>query len=185
VAVVGLVVAASLRGGDDAPAAGGDRSTPAPTSAPPTDQPLIPVQQFAERGIVVNLPEGWREVDRSEIRVDFTDPEDDSARIRLLREPSRADAMRFIEIAEPNIRSSCAEPYRRVDLREVEVAGEPAALLEYTCGSGDRARHSLWVTVVRDEEDVAYSFFLSVAESQFEERRVIFDELMRSFRFAD
>jgi len=185
VTVVGLVVAMNLRGAEvDGPAAGGDDATPPPTSAPPTDQPLIPVQQFAERGIVVNLPEGWREIDRSRIRVDFADPEDDSARIRLLREPSRADAMRFIEIAEPNIRSSCAEPYQRLDLRQVEVAGQPAALLEYTCGSGDQARHSLWVTVVRDEEDVAYSFFLSVAERQFEQRRVIFDELVRSFRFA-
>lgn len=159
---------------------GGAGPTLAPTSAPPEREPLVPVQQFAERGVVVNLPDGWEEIDRTEIRVDFNDPSDPDARIRLLQEPSGADAMRFIEIIEPNI--SCPDPYERESLSEIELAGEPAALLEYVCGSGDDTRHSLWATVVRD--GTAYSFYLSVPESQIDERRPIFEEMIASFRFA-
>lgn len=181
VAVVALVLA--LGGGGDGPADRGPRTglpgTPGPSAS--ADGPLIPVQEFADRGIVVNLPEGWQEVHRTKIRVDFTDPEDASARIRLLWEPSGADAKRFIEIIEPNI--TCDDPYQRVSLTEAEVSGLPAAVLEYTCGTGKDMRHGLWATVVHD--GTAYSFFLSVREEQFEERRAIFDELMRSYRITD
>jgi hypothetical protein len=55
-------------------------------------------------------------------------------------------------------------------------------VLEYTCGSGDEARHTLWATVV--EDGTAYSFFLSVRDSQFQDRRVIFDEMVASFQLA-
>jgi hypothetical protein len=138
------------------------------------------VQELAERGIVVHLPEQWQEIERTEIRIDFTDPADASARIRLLWEDSGSDAMSFVERIEPNI--TCAEPYQRVGLTGIEVGGLPAALLEYTCGTGEDARHSLWATVVRD--GTAHSFFLSLRESQFDPRRVIFDEMLASFRFA-
>lgn len=182
VTVAGLVVVAVSGGGDPTEEPpGGAAGSGGPPSAGPEQQALIPVQQFAERGIVVNLPKEWREVDRSGIRVDFADPADDTARLRLLQEESGADAIRFIEIIEPNI--TCDDPYERVELSEIELGGLPAARLEYTCGSGADARHSLWATVVRDE--TAYSFFLSVRAEQFEQRRVIFDELVRSFRFAE
>lgn len=182
VALVGVILAVNAGDGqtESPPTATGP--TGRPSASPSPDGALIPVQRFDERGMVVNLPQEWRETGRTDIRVDFADPQDESARVRLLREPSGAEAARFIEIVEPNIESSCDDPYQRVGLSEIEVAGEPAAQLEYTCGSGDGARHSLWATVVRDE--VAYSFFLSVRESQFEQRRVVFDEMVRSFRFA-
>jgi hypothetical protein len=182
VALVALIVAVNAGDGDTEPPPAATGPPTSPGSSPPAAD-LIPVQRFEERGIVVNLPEGWHETGSTQIRVDFADPDDASARIRLLREPSGADAMRFIEVVEPNIESSCDDPYQRVGLSEIEVAGEPAALLEYTCGSGDGARHSLWATVVRDE--VAHSFFLSVRENQFEDRKVIFEEMVRSFRFAE
>jgi hypothetical protein len=156
---------------------------PQPTGgAPGAGEPLIEVQQFAERGIVVNLPAQWRQAGSTELYIDFVDPDDASAKVRLLREPSRAGPMRFIEIVEPNIARNCPEPYQRVGLAEAEVGGRPAGLLEYTCGEGDEARHSRWVTVVH--EQTAYSFYLSVPEAQYAERAVIFDELVRSFQLA-
>jgi eukaryotic-like serine/threonine-protein kinase len=181
VVLIGVVWAVSSLGGDPEGAPVGQQPTPAPTASAPADQPLIPIQRFADRGIEVNLPEGWQETASTEIRVDFADPDDSGARLRLLQEPSGADAMRFIEIIEPGL--SCPDPYQRVGLTETELAGLPAALLEYTCGTGEEARHSLWITTVRDQ--TAYSFYLSVPDDQFEERRVIFEEMVRSFRFVD
>jgi tRNA A-37 threonylcarbamoyl transferase component Bud32 len=172
-------------GRDDSPgasAAGG----PAPGGAPEAadDQPLIPVQVFADRGIIVNLPEGWSQVESTPIRVDFADPEDPVARIRLLVENSGADARQFIEnVAEPNISGNCLDPYQRVEITDIEVDGQAAAQLEYTCGEGESTQRTRWVTMVRD--GTAYSFFLRVSASQFDERRVIFEELVRSFRLAD
>jgi hypothetical protein len=64
----------------------------------------------------------------------------------------------------------------------VELAGEPAAELEYTCGTGDTMRHGLWRAVVRDGK--AYSFYLTVAQTRFEESRPIFEELVRSFELT-
>jgi eukaryotic-like serine/threonine-protein kinase len=179
--LVGMVWALPLGGGGPDTPPAGQAATPAPTASAPADEPLLPVQQFADRGFVVNLPHGWEQTANTEIRVDYADPDDGGARLRLLQEPSGADAMRFIEIIEPNL--SCPDPYQRVDLTETQIAGTTGALLEYTCGAGDEARHTLWATVVRDE--TAYSFYLSVPADQFADRRVVFDEMLRSFQFAD
>jgi eukaryotic-like serine/threonine-protein kinase len=180
--VVATVWAVSRTGDHptEPPVAASPPGDPSPTASAPARVPLIEVQQFTERGIVVNLPQEWQEIDRSEIRVDFTDPGDASARIRLLQEPSGMTADEFLRFIEPNI--SCTEPYQRLDLSEIELAGMPGALLEYICGTGDDTRHTLWATVVHD--GTAYSFFLSVRESQFEARKVIFEELVASFEFT-
>jgi eukaryotic-like serine/threonine-protein kinase len=179
--LIGVVWAIASLGADPEGAPVGQQPTPEPTASAEPDQPLIAVQRFADRGIEVNLPDGWQETASTEIRVDFADPDDSGARLRLLQEPSGADAMRFIEIIEPGL--SCPDPYQRVGLTETSLAGLPAALLEYTCGTGEEARHSLWITTVRDQ--TAYSFYLSVPAEQFEQRRTIFDEMVRSFRFVD
>jgi hypothetical protein len=183
--LIGLVATVGGRVGGGDPGgvgAGGPQPTGGPPEAGAADEPLIEVQEFADRGMVVNLPDRWRQAGSTELYVDFVDPEDASAKVRLLREPSRAGPMRFIEIAEPNIARNCPEPYERVGLTEAEVGGRPAGLLEYTCGEGDAARHSRWATVVHDQ--TAYSFYLSVPERQYPERAVIFDELVRSFDLA-
>ena len=184
--LIGLIAALGGRFGGGDPG-GVDAGGPQPTGGPPEagtggGGPLIEVQEFADRGVVVNLPAQWRQAGSTELYVDFVDPADASAKVRLLREPSRAGPMRFIEIAEPNIARNCPEPYARVGLTEAEVGGRPAGLLEYTCGEGAEARHSRWATVVH--EQTAYSFYLSVAERQYAERAVIFDELVRSFQLA-
>ena len=185
--LAGVVLASTVwtlaRSGDQgtvAPPPPGPSGEPSATASAPAREPLIGVQQFADRGIAVNLPDDWQEIDRSDIRVDFTDPADASARIRLLWEPSGMAAEEFLQFIEPNL--NCTEPYQRVDLAGIELAGRPAGVLEYTCGSGDEARHTLWATVVDD--GTAYSFFLSVRDSQFQDRRVIFDEMVASFQLA-
>jgi eukaryotic-like serine/threonine-protein kinase len=183
VTLAAVTVWVAVRGGDPAtePPPGPDRAAnPTATASAPAREPLIEVQRFADRGIVINLPQQWQEFDRSDIRVDFTDPADASARIRLLREPSGMGAGDFIEFIEPNI--SCPEPYARVGLTEIELAGQTGAQLEYTCGSGEEARHSLWATVVHN--GTAYSFFLSLRASQFDDRKVIFEEMIASFQLA-
>jgi hypothetical protein len=156
------------------PDAGADRSDPPPASP-------IAVQTFSDRGVTVNVPAGWR---RSTARsyVDFVDPADSTRRVRLLFEASRAEPMRFMEIAENGLERNCPEPYAQVQLRTAELAGNPAAELEYTCGSGDKMRHGLWrATVVGGR---AYSFYLTTQDADFGDSKPIFDELARSFELA-
>ena len=88
----------------------------------------------------MNVPEGWEEADSTSIRVDYVDPQDSIARIRLLVEDSGRPAHEFVtDIAEPTIAGNCAGPYQRVDLTDIELDGHPATLLEYTCGEGQDA----------------------------------------------
>lgn len=173
---------------DDSSAGGGNpgAADPPVTSTAPSEAAPFPVQTFAARGLQVNLPASWQEVERTAIRVDFGDPElGDVARIRLLTEPAGSDSREFIErIAEPNIDRNCdPPPYHRVTLTDLEVDAHPGTLLEYTCGEGDSGSHTLWLTTVRD--GMAYSFFLRLPEPQFDEHRTIFDELVRSFQVVD
>lgn len=186
VAVLLVTTSVWLVARDDGPGGGTPAAADPPAaSAPPSGAPF-PVQTFAARGLQVNLPVSWQEVERTAIRVDFEDPAlGDVARIRLLTEPAGSDSRQFIEkIAEPNIEQNCdPPPYQRVDLSDVEVDGHAATLLEYTCGTGDGGSHTLWLTTVRD--GMAYSFFLRLPEPQFDEHRAIFDELVRSFHVVD
>ena len=151
VVLVGSLMLA-FRSGDDEPGlSAGQQPAGEPTPAP-DDAPALEVQQYADRGISVNLPAHWEQTETTEIRVDFGDPASPSTRrLRLLFEASGADARRFVEnVAENGIRNNCPEPYERVDLHDFELAGLPATQLEYTCGTGQDARHALWATVVRD-----------------------------------
>lgn len=177
---------------DDGSSGGGNpgAANPPAASTAPSDAAPFPVQTFAARGLQVNLPASWQEVERTAIRVDFEDPAlGDVARIRLLTEPAGSDSRQFIErIAEPNIEQNCdPPPYQRVALTDLEVDAHPGTLLEYTCGGGGGggggASHTLWLTTVRD--GMAYSFFLRLPEPQFDEHRSIFDELVRSFQVID
>ena len=186
VALVLLVVVAWLvsgRGGDPVePPSAGD--APDPTVAAPADQPLLPVQQVSYREIQVNVPEGWEEADSTSIRVDYVDPQDSIARIRLLVEDSGRPAHEFVtDIAEPTIAGNCAGPYQRVDLTDIELDGHPATLLEYTCGEGQDAYRTRWVTTVRDGK--AYSFFVRLPADRVDDQTVIFDEMVRSFHLAE
>jgi hypothetical protein len=185
VLLVVLVWALVGRDGDPAGTAGGPPPGDPPSAAPPADQPPFEVQEYAGRGILVNLPAGWQGLDNPElVYVDFVDPADASAQIRLLAEPWSGQARALVEFAEGTIQesSSCPEPYQRVGLTDLELAGHPAVQLEYTCGDGDGARHARWVTVVQD--GTAYSFRLATPADQFADHEPVFNELIRSFQLT-
>lgn len=184
VLIVALVV--TIGGRDEPPQQQTLPPTTPPSEDPSADQPLLEVQEYAGRGVVVNLPAGWQGRDNPDlVYIDFVDPSDARLAIRLVREQWSGSAQGLVEVAEQNIQRNpgCAEPYQRVGLSELELAGRTGALLEYTCGSGEDMRRARWATVVQD--GVAYSVRLTVPADQFDQRSVIFDELVRSFRVTD
>lgn len=153
----------------------------APASATPG--PGFAVQQFTDaRGITLNVPKDWTRSGASSY-VDFTDPTG-KRKIRINVENASGTAQKFLQGAEAGLKSPsrCPSPYQRVDLREVDLAGQPAAELEYTCGRNDDMRHGLWRAVIRDGK--AYHFYLTVPDSSFAENRVIYDEMVRSFQLT-
>ncbi|MPZ28744.1 MAG: protein kinase [Micromonosporaceae bacterium] len=186
VVLIALVWALAVRGGDDpADPSGAPPPGDQPSAGPPDGGPDFEVREYAGRGMVVNIPAQWQGLDNPAlVYVDFVDPGDASAQLRLLAEPWSGDARGLVEFAETAIQDSqnCAEPYQRVGLTDIELAGLAGAQLEYTCGQGDAARHARWATVVSD--GTAYSFRLTTPEAQFAERAPIFDELARSFHLA-
>ncbi len=154
-------------------------------SATPTANsgPLIEVQEFTDpRGITMNVPQGWTKAETSSY-VDFTDPEASEVRkIRINVEDYSSTAQKYLQGAENGLEnpSRCPAPYQRVALREADLDGRPGAELEYTCGEGAEMRHGIWRAIVVDGK--AYHFYLTVPDSQFGDSKVIFDEMVRSFR---
>ncbi|GAA3769973.1 hypothetical protein GCM10022225_66020 [Plantactinospora mayteni] len=174
------IVAFSLGGGED-PA-----DTPAPQAGPTSQAPVqaaFATQSHSAKGVAVNVPKGWKKSGAG-VYTEYTDPEDAGRRIRILVESGK-NPMGFIKVAEGNLKkgsSTCKKPYTQVALQEVEVAGKPAAELEYTCGEGSGKRHGVWRAVTEDGK--AYSFFLTTPDERFEESRPIFDEMVKSFRLT-
>jgi eukaryotic-like serine/threonine-protein kinase len=173
-------VVAGLTAGAPAPAK--------PAARPPAslNQPLIPVQQYADptRGITLNVPKTWRK-ESAQSYVDFVDPDDRGRRLRINVEAvDRADARQFLVTAENGLKNPrrCPAPYQQVSLRGARLAGRDGALLEYTCGSGDQMRHGIWTATVLNGK--SYHFFLTVPDSEFNASKVIFDEMARSFRIT-
>jgi len=151
------------------------------TSGPVSSTPLIEAQEYRDRGIAVNVPAGWTRKDVGSY-VDYSDPAD-SRRIRINIEPSGSTALAFMQTAENGLKdpARCPAPYGQVHLNEVPMAGQTGAELEYTCGEGDAKRHGIWRAVVHGGN--AYHFFLTVPDNRFEESKVIFAEMVRSFQF--
>ncbi|WP_249714069.1 serine/threonine-protein kinase [Rhizomonospora bruguierae] len=183
VLLLGIIGLASLGGGGDEPAVAG-QITEAPSSA--TAAPAaFPVQQHSAKGIALNVPKGWeRKAPEKASYVDYVDPDNAGRKVRILVENSNAEPNRFLVIAENYLRdksTSCPDPYERRALSTAELDGRPAAELEYTCGAGDDMRHGVWRAVVTGGK--AYSFYLTTSESQFDESRPIFEEMVRSFKF--
>jgi serine/threonine protein kinase len=184
VLLVGLVWTFTRISDESGQEAGG-QPPPGPPVEAPDDQPLINVQQYAGRGIVVNLPEQWQEIDNPDlVYVDFVDPAGATSQARLLVEHWEGDAAGLLDEAESNISASsaCAQPYQRVSTTDIQLAGRGAVQMEYTCGQGDDARRARWATVVVD--DTAYSMRLTTLDSDFAASAVIFDELLRSFQLT-
>ncbi len=175
--LVGIAALTGLLFGGGGAAPPGSQATAAPSASS-----LIPVQEYRDRrGLVVNVPKGWNRSGAS--YVDFTDPAG-GRKVRINVEPATNTAQRFLQTAESGLRrpSICPSPYKRVALRDATLAGRPGAELEYTCGSGPDKRHGIWRAVVVD--GTAYHFYLTVPDSQFAASKVIYDEMVRSFRLV-
>jgi serine/threonine protein kinase len=162
----------------------GSAAPPGPSGAPSatTQTPLIPVQEYADRGIALNVPKDWTKSTTSSY-VDYVES-GGARRIRINVETAATTAQKFLTSAENTLRKPtvCPTPYTRVALIDIELAKQPAAQLEYTCGTGDAKRHGIWDAVVVDGK--AYHFYLTVPDSRFDESKVIFDEMVRSFHFT-
>ena len=185
VALLLVVWAVASRGGDPAGPTGAPPPGGQPSTAPSAPAAPFEIREYTGRGVTVNLPAQWQGLDNPELLyVDFVDPADASAQIRLLAEPWNGDARGLVEYAEGAIQAnpSCPAPYQRVGLTELELAGRPAAQLEYTCGEGDAARRARWVTVV--EGGTQYTFRLAAPDRRFADLQPVFDELVRSFRLS-
>jgi hypothetical protein len=174
--VLGAALAMHFGQGPNSSAGGGPGTGQSDSPPPP-----FPVQTFSDRGVSVNLPATWKKATAT-LYVEFTDPKAGTRKARLLFESSRADPTRFMEIAENQLKHNCAKPYARIELRQTELAGEPAAELEYTCGTGEKMRHGVWRATVIDEH--AYSFYLSTQADEFEASKPIFEEMARSFQLT-
>ncbi|GAA4247473.1 serine/threonine-protein kinase [Dactylosporangium darangshiense] len=157
------------------------------SSAPAT--PAFEVESFSHPGgITVNVPKGWKTNklgNASAPYFDIVDPVDGNRRIRVNIEKTSASPRQFLESAENRLKStpsSCEAPYARVNMSEDKLDGQPAAILEYTCGSGEKLRHALWNAVVVGGK--AYHFFVTVPDARFSESKAIFDEMVSSFKLT-
>jgi serine/threonine protein kinase len=157
----------------------GGGSRPAPTG---TSGPLIDVQQYRDRGILVDVPAGWQQSSQGSY-VDYKDPSADRW-IRINVESTDATALRLLQIAESGLQnpSTCAAPFAELALHDAPLAGLSGAELEYTCGSGAAKRHGIWRAVVKN--GTAYHFFLTTPDADFAASKIIYDEMVRSFQLV-
>jgi len=179
--VAGVLAMNGFFSGDDNGSQSG--GPPGTTATTPANTPLIDVQEYTDkRGIVINVPKSWTKAATSTY-VDFSDPAG-GRKIRINVESANGTAQKFFQTAETGLKkpSICPQPYKRVALNDATLSGKPGAELEYTCGSGDSMRHGLWGAVVVDGK--AYHFYLTVPDAQFADSKVIFDEMVRSFRLT-
>jgi hypothetical protein len=182
---VGIGAAAGLfSGGDDNQGHGPTRTV---TSAPA--KPAFETEQFTHPGgITVNVPKGWNHTrfgSASAPWFDIVDPSDSNRKIRVNIDKASTSPRGFLESAESRLKStpaSCEAPYTRVNMTEDKLDGQAGAVLEYTCGSGDKLRHALWNAVVVNGK--AYHFFVTVPDRRFAESKAIFDEMVASFKLT-
>jgi hypothetical protein len=179
VVLLASLTAMSLGGSPEANPAGASTAAQSPTPGP-----AFPVQQHNARGISVTVPKGWKQTGAG-VWIDFTDPEDSRRKVRILVEKTGTDdPTKFLTAAGNRLKknlSPCDRPYDQIKLTgDVQLAGQPAAELEYTCGRDDEQRHGIWRAIIQDGH--AYSFFLTAQESRFAESKPIYDEMVRSFQ---
>ncbi|MFF5295805.1 serine/threonine-protein kinase [Paractinoplanes globisporus] len=179
VIVLVLLISLTGGGGDKPPATNAAQPTATQAAAPPFD-----TQQYNDRGISVQVPKGWTRKASGDW-VDYVDPKDAKHKVRILVEKSTAEPTKFLGIAENTLKTkstSCPKPYARVNLTKTTISGKAGAVLEYTCGSGDAARHGLWGAVVTGGK--AFSFYMTSTEAQFADSKPIFDEMVKTYTLS-
>jgi eukaryotic-like serine/threonine-protein kinase len=177
---IGIGAAAGLFSGGPASTTGGQGN---PSAGPAG--PLIAVQEFRDtRGITVNVPKSWTKQAANGGYTDFFDPDDKGRKVRINVEGG-STPRKFLEVAENNLKTrtaTCIQPYARVELTDMTLDDRSGAQLEYTCGTGAQQRHALWAATIINGR--SYEFFLTVPASRFEESKVIYQEMVRSFKVA-
>ncbi|MBM0240557.1 serine/threonine protein kinase, partial [Micromonospora sp. ATA32] len=172
---------AMFGGGDPKP------GRPRPQAGPSADAPADPgveMQDHSANGVTVQVPKGWERKSAGDW-VDFVDPADNGRKVRILAEKWSGTSTRWAEVAENGLKTkskSCVKPYNQVSMTEQQLAGEPAAEFEYTCGTGGAMRHGVWRGVVHNGK--VYSFYLSSTDAKFAASRPIFDAMVTSFQFT-
>ena len=183
-ALAGFAVAAVTSG--DGGAVTGHPPATATTAAPR----LAGAVGYADpHGFSLNVPGSWKKAPSKSSYVDFTDPQDGARRLRVNVEPSGTDPVAFLASGETrlqnNVSGTCAGGYQRKALRSdptVTLDGRQAAELEYTCGTGDQARHGIWrVTIVSRH---AYEFYLTTPEPAFAQNLAVYQEAVRSYKIT-
>jgi serine/threonine protein kinase len=186
--VAGAVAAVLLVGLAVGMTAFGGSNTARPVAKPsaPPDKPLIPVQEYRDpKGIVVNVPMGWRP-SRAGSYVDFIDPANAERWVRVnVEKTSLPDGRAVLEAAARRFQSAGGgcPGYQQVQFGDVKLAGVSGAVFEYTCApSGKAQRHGRWSAIVVN--GVAYQVTLSVPAADFAASKPVDDEMARSFRLA-
>jgi hypothetical protein len=174
------VLVVSLSGGGD------DSTTTTPQAGADSPVPAsFQTQDYDDRGISVKVPKDWKRSAAGEW-VDYADPADPKRKVRILVETSNGTPTSFLKVAENGLKTrstSCPDPYDRVSLTKSTISGQSGAVLEYTCGTGNSARHGLWGAVISDKH--AYSFYLTTNATQFADSKPIFDEMLKTYTLSN
>ena len=179
VALIVVVLVVSTSGGSPGHAV---------TTLPPVDKPLVPVQEYRDtpHGVVVNVPAGWHQNPaRDGTFMDFVDPQDAGRWVRIdVEKAGGPDGTAVLQQAARRFQTGTGCPhFQQLGLTDARLAGHDGAVLEYTCAPAKAApRHGIWLAIVVGGQ--SYSVTLSVPASQFAGSRVIFDEMVRSFRLS-
>jgi eukaryotic-like serine/threonine-protein kinase len=180
VLILVLVLAFSGGGGNTkgSPSAGGKPSA----SAPPA--PDFEVQTFRDdRGMSVSVPANWKKQSTSSY-TNFVDPKDSQQRMRLnVESAGNSSAKQFLAGAERNLKNKLCDGYTRVGLTDITLDGQPAAQLEYTCGSSDGLRHGVWAAVTSNGK--AYHFYLTVPDADYAKDLPIYQEMVSTFKLLN
>ncbi|GIF06412.1 serine/threonine-protein kinase [Actinoplanes siamensis] len=181
-ALLAIILIFSLTGGDDG-------ATPPASVAQPQDNAAaaaagVQTQDYSgNKAISVKVPAGWKRT-AGGTYVDYIDPDDKLRKVRVLAEPGKATPQRFVtEIAPNGLKKSanCPSPFKSLSTNsDVQVAGRPAAELEYTCGTGDAMRHGIWRMTQVD--GTMYSFFLTTPAAEFDDSKKYFAAMAESFQ---
>ncbi|BCY14984.1 serine/threonine-protein kinase [Actinoplanes sp. L3-i22] len=183
-ALLAIILIFSLTGG-------GDKDQPqaqtpvgdAQSSAPAASGDVQTQAYKGNKAISVNVPAGWKRTAGGSY-VDYIDPADKLRKVRVLAEAGKATPEKFVTSNAPTglkKSANCPSPFKSIGTNtDVQMAGRPAAELEYTCGTGDTARHGIWRMTQVD--GTMYSFFLTTPAAEFDDSKKYFDAMAESFQ---
>ncbi|MEV0898003.1 protein kinase [Actinoplanes sp. NPDC049802] len=176
-----LALVFALSGNDDA------KTTPTagpPASAAPAPAAVETQPYKGNAAVSVDVPAGWNRA-AGGVYVEYIEPTDRTTKVRILVEPGRVTPTKFVNQTAPaglKKGKTCPDPFVLVGTQEVEIAGNPGAELEYTCGEGDTMRHGIWrMTAVNGK---MYSFYLTTTDAKFADYRKYYDAMVQSFQLA-